>query len=437
MPLNRLKQTLLSICAILQGLRLYPAKHPQIQRQLETAIESLQPLLSDPGKLTVGLVDGTLLLNDIPCLDQLPTLQELARLIERQQLQAITFLPGIDSRQLLFFCQELPQLHGGAFPDRLERAAINAIRATPVEEELDDPRVTYQKAVETVAEICQDVRLGQIPSSGKVVFTVKSLLNSILEDPSSLFAMTLLKDYDNYTFTHSVNVSVLAITVGTACGVSQPELNILGLGGLLHDLGKMTIDHKITGKPGKLSRDEMEVMKLHPVNGAKIVAEMEQMNSAVIDIVNGHHLHFDRGGYPADSRGRNVTPLADMVCIADTYDAMTTLRCYQKPRSPKQAMTRMAQLSGSQLHPEYLKKFLNYLGPYPVGTLVRLRDGSIGLVCDQNRQQPGTLTLKVLFGAAGDRLAEPPLQQLPDAGTIVAEVDPVLKGVRLEDFLPD
>jgi len=437
MSLNQLKQSLLSICAILQGLRLYPAKHPQIQRQLGNAVDTLQTLLNDQGMLTIGLLDGTLLLNNIPCLDQLPMLLELTRLIERQQLQAIDFLPGVDSRQLLFFCQELPQLYGGKFPQRLEQAAIRSIRATLVEEEQEDPRVTYRKAVETVEEICRDVRLGQIPSSGKVVTTVKSLLQSILEDPSALFAMTLLKDYDNYTFTHSVNVSVLAIMIGTACGVSQQEHYALGLGGLLHDLGKMTIDHRIIVKPGKLSREEMAEMQLHPVNGAKIVAEMEQMNSVVVDIVNGHHLHYDRSGYPADSRGLTVTPLADMVSIADIYDALTTLRCYQRPQSPKQALTRMAQLSGSLLHPNFLQKFFAYLGPYPIGTLARLQDGRIGLVCDQNHSQGEALTLKILFAADGRRFSDPPLQHLPDSRTIVAEVDPVLKGVRLEDYLPD
>jgi putative nucleotidyltransferase with HDIG domain len=437
MPLNRLKQTLLSVCAILQGLRLYPARHPQIQRQLETAVNTLQTLFSEKGKLTVGMLDGTLLLNDIPCLDQLPALEELSRLLERQQLQSVDFLPGVDSRQLLFFCQELPQLHGGGFPERLERAAVNAIRVTLSDEEQEDPRVTYHKAVQTVEEIFHDVRLGQIPSSGKAVNTVKNLLKSILEDPTSLFAMTLLKDYDNYTFTHSVNVSVLAITVGTACGMGQQELYYLGMGGLLHDLGKMTIDHRIITKPGKLSREEIEEMKLHPVNGARIVAEMEQINAVVVDIVNSHHLHFDRSGYPADSRGQAISPLADMVGIADTYDALTTLRCYQRPRSPKQALSRMMELNGSMLHPEFLQKFIAYLGPYPVGTLVRLKDGSIGLVCDQEREQPGALTLKILFRADGSSFAEPPLKRLSDSSLIIAEVDPLLKGIRLEDYLPD
>ncbi len=269
-----------------------------------------------------------------------------------------------------------------------------------------------------------------------MIKTIKGMVRTIIEEPFALLAMSMLKDYDNYTFSHSVNVSVIAMSVGKACGLSNQELYELGLGGLLHDLGKMTIDHDIVVKPGKLNTREYELMKHHPVNGAKIVADMEQIPTDVIDIVNNHHLGYDRSGYPAGNRGQSVSPLADMTCIADTYDAITTMRCYQRPRSPKQAIAKMAELSGSRLHPEYLARFLEYLGPYPVGTMVRLQDGRVGLISDQNRQGPGSLTLKILFDATGAKMAEPPLQQLSDDHAIVAEVDPTLKGVRLEDYLP-
>lgn len=436
MSLEQLKQIPFAITSILQGLRLYPAEHPQIQRQLINSVSTLNSLVSEHGKLTLGLLDGTLLLNDIPCLEQLKNLQELIRLLERQQLQAIEILPGLDSRELLFFCQELPQLLGGPFPDRLEDGGISAIRATLDIDEEEGPEAIYKKALETVEDVCNDVRLGRIPSSKKVIKTVKEMVKTILKEPYSLLAMSMLKDYDNYTFCHSVNVSVIAMSVGTACGLTKQELYELGVGGLLHDLGKMTIDHEIVVKPGRLSDAELETMKLHPANGAKIVAEMENIPADVVDIVNNHHLRYDRTGYPANNRGLSISILADMTSIADTYDAMTTIRCYQRPHSPKQALSMMTDLSGNQLHPAYLKKFIAYLGPYPVGTLVRLKDASIGLICDQNRQESGSLTLKIIFAADGRQHFEPPLKQLVDSSDIVAEVNPALKGVRLEDYLP-
>ena len=437
MLLEQLKQTLFSICAIQQGLRLYPAEHPLVKRQLDKAVTALSALTAEQGKLRIHLVDGSLRLNDIPCLDQMTALHELAGLFARQQLQSVDFLPGVDNWQLLFFCQELPIPYGGGLPQKLERAKIKSIRANLVAQGQIEPRLAYRNAVATAREFCHTVRTGQIPSAEKAVSTVKELLHSIQADSSALLAMTMLKDYDNYTFTHSVNVSVLAIMVGTACGLPQEELYSLGLGGLLHDLGKMTIDHRIVAKPGRLSREELEEIQRHPGNGAKIVAEMGEINETVVEIVNNHHLHYDRSGYPADSRGRHITPLADMVAIADTYDALTTLRSYQRPRSPKQALERMSELSGSLLHPGFLEKFRSYLGPYPVGTLVRLADGQIGLVCEQGGKQGAMVTLKILFDSGGRKLAETSVLKLQDSAWIVAEVDPALLGVRLEDYLDD
>lgn len=436
MSFKQLKQLPFCITAILQGLRLYPAEHPQIKKQLNTSISTLNSLLKEHEKLTIGLLDGTLLLNNTPFLDQLPALQELVRLLEKQQLQALELLPGVDQQQLLILCQELPQLLGGEFPERLEKMGVTEIRATLIDDELLSPEAIYKKALEAVNEVCHDVRLGRIPSSGKVIKTVKGMVRTILEEPFALLALAMLKDYDNYTFSHSVNVSVIAMSVGKACGLPNKQLFELGLGGLLHDLGKMTIAHEIVAKPGKLNDKEIEEMKQHPVNGAKIVAKMERTSSSVIDIVNSHHQRFDRTGYPAVSQAQTINPLADIACIADTYDAMTTIRCYQRRRTPKQAMAMMQELSGTQLHPEYLENFLNYLGPYPVGTLVRIKDSSIGLVCDQNQQQPGSLTMKIIFSPSGQKNEEPPVINFPDSSSIIAEVDPALRGISLEDYLP-
>lgn len=436
MQRDKARQVIYQITSILQSLRLYPVEHPQVQRQLEQSLEKLTPLICEQQKLSIGLVDGTLLINDTPCLERVTALQELIRLLERQQLQALEIFPGLTTAELLFFCQELPQLLGGEFPERLRQAGIRSIRATLQDDDANTPVEVYRKALETIEDVCGDVRLGRIPSSRKVINTVKEMCQSIIEEPFPLLAMSMLKDYDNYTFTHSVNVAVIAMTVGQACGLDEAELHTLGIGGLLHDLGKMTIDHRIVAKPGRLSTEEFEIMRQHPVNGARIVAEMEQMSPAIIDIVNYHHLRFDRTGYPAIDQASSINHLADMAGIADTFDAMTTIRCYQRPRSPHKAMRMMAELSGNQLHPEYLAAFLKHLGPYPVGTLVRLKDGSIGVICDQDRPTVGSLTLKTIFTPQGEKLLEPPLRQLPDHHNIVAEVDPVLKGVRLEDYLP-
>ena len=432
MSQNRLKLIPPALAGIFQGIRLYPAKHPLVRKQLDNALAALNPFLLQQGSLSIGLVDGTLMIDDLPCMDDQSATEDLKHLLGEKEIQIIEFLPELESEQLVQFCQLLTVQGKGNLQTKMDSAGITAIRITLEE---DGARAIYNQALQVVNTIFQDVRMGQIPSSETALDASRAMVETSLSEPYALFSMSLLKDYDNYTFTHSVNVSVIAVTVGRACGVSEEELNILSLGGLLHDVGKMTIDHEIITKPGKLNEDEFDKMRQHPTNGAEIVAKMAHVSPIVQDIVNGHHLRYDRTGYPEDSRGKVLSPLVDIVTIADIYDAMTTVRCYQNPITPRQALVKIRELSGHFVHPEFIEKFIAFLGPYPVGTLARIHDGSIGLIVNQNQSGKGSLTIKQIFAPTGDRIDPPSSRELSDPGKIVAEVDPLLKGIDVQDFL--
>jgi putative nucleotidyltransferase with HDIG domain len=278
--------------------------------------------------------------------------------------------------------------------------------------------------------------MGEIPSSEEAMQVVKSMAQLTINEPHALFALSMLKDYDNYTFTHSVNVSVIALAVGRACQVGEEQLRLLGLGGLLHDLGKLKIDINIINKPGRLTEVEFETIKLHPRFGADIIVQMEGVTEEVMDIVLGHHLRHDRSGYPADARGRTASLLTEMAAIADSYDAMTTLRCYQRPFTPRGAIARLRESSGTLLHPALVEKFAATLGPYPVGSLVRLDSNEIGLVVKVDTTDPNLADIKLLFDPSGLQLAAPYLLQLGPAQPrhIVAEVDPYSKGIDVTDY---
>ncbi|HEX9777591.1 MAG TPA: HD-GYP domain-containing protein [Geopsychrobacteraceae bacterium] len=429
---NRLKLIPSALAGIFQGIRLYPGRHPLVRKQLDNALAALHPFLLQNGCLNIGLVDGTLMVDDLPCLDQQSAADDLKLLLEGKEIRTVEFLPGLDADQLVQFCQLISAQNSCDLQESLRSAGITAIRVTL---EKDRSRAVYNQALEVVESVFRDVRIGQIPSSESALQASREMVEVSLAEPYALFSMSLLKDYDNYTFTHSVNVSVLAVTIGRACGVSEQELNILSLGGMLHDVGKMTIDHRIITKPGKLSEDEFAQMQQHPTNGAEIVARMAHVSPIVQDIVNGHHLRFDRTGYPADSRGKTLSPLVDIVTIADIYDAMTTIRCYQTPLSPRQALEKIRALAGNFVHPDFIEKFIAFLGPYPVGSLVRTSDGVIGLIVDQNQSGRGSLTLKQIFSPTGSRIIPPQNCELTDGRGIVAEVDPLLKGIDVQDFL--
>lgn len=428
---QQIKQIPTTLAAILQGLRLYPAEHPQVRRQLDNALGALRPLLDQQGQIQLGLADGTLMVGDLPCLEQHPAIKEFTQKIQACALKGIVFQAGVNHEEILELMSELSR-ENKAITDTFDILGVAHIRLIPNEE---TPREVYREALHQIEILFEDARLGRRPSTALAMNTVHKMVTTAISRPYTLLAMTLLKDYDNYTFTHSVNVSVISLTVGRACGLGKEQLTLLGMGGMMHDLGKMTIDHDIITKPGRLSEKERLKMMEHPQRGVEIVTRMEDVPVEIADIIHHHHLRFDRTGYPADQRGRTLSPLVDMVSIADTFDAMTTLRCYQKPYSTKKALDHLWEMSGSQLNPEIVKKFVDFLGPYPIGTLVRLKSGSIGLIVDQNHQGEGSFKLKQLITPAGEYLAVPEQIELADSSDIVAEVDPLLKGIQVEKFL--
>ncbi|MCK7497840.1 MAG: HD domain-containing protein [Comamonadaceae bacterium] len=301
-------------------------------------------------------------------------------------------------------CSTAADSKGKAFADALLQRKVERIRAVigdDDDEDIGQPRKVYRKALKVVDQIFHDVRMGEIPSSEEAMKVVKSMAQLTITEPHALFALSMLKDYDNYTFTHSVNVSVISLAVGRACAVDEEQLKTLGLGGLLHDLGKLRVDVKIITKPGRLTDSEFDEIKQHPRFGADIIAKMEGVTQDVMDIVIGHHLRYDRTGYPADAAGRPVTPLVDMAAIADAYDAMTTLRSYQRPFTPRRAIARMREVAGTSLHPVLIEKFASALGPYPVGSLVRLDNNEIGLVVKVDTTDPSLADIKIIFDAGG------------------------------------
>lgn len=426
-----------------KGLRLYPSGHPAIERQIHSFRDGLYRLLLGKKMVKMGILEGTLFLDDHLFYQGGPSAEEITALFQALELEGLEFHVGLPKEELENLLQLLvaEEVKGETFEEGLERAGIRHIRALKVQTQEETTEVTphkvYGRALKVVDDIFHDVRMGKIPASGKVIEVVKDMVQLTLSEPHALFALSMLKNYDNYTFTHSVNVSVIALAVGRACGQNEEQLRVLGLGGLLHDLGKLKIDHNIINKPGRLTQQEFEQVKTHPRTGADIATSMEGLPLEVTKIILGHHLHYDRKGYPGDATPWKDSPMTDMVSIADTYDAITTLRSYQLPVTPRKALDRLRELSGTILHPEFVERFIDSLGTYPVGSLVRLDTNEIGLVVWVDTSDPDSVRVKILFDADG-RAIDPPYRidlLGTDAQRIVAEVDPLSKGIEVTDYL--
>ena len=441
MNVDKIKQVVQVMAAAIKGLRLYAVDHPATIKQVETLQNGLFGLLQHKKLIKMGVLEGTLFVEDYLFMQEVQAATEIAKLLESRDLVGFEFMAGLSADEIKSL---LHLLHSGGgkgqdFADSLVSLGIKNIRALAAEDEEDDdqnPRKVYRKALKVVDQLFHDVRMGEIPSSAEAIKVVKSMAQITMTEPHAMMALSMLKDYDNYTFTHSVNVSVIALAVGRACNLTEEQLKTLGLGGLLHDLGKLRIDVDIITKPGRLTDAEFDTIKEHPGFGADIVREMEDVTPEVMQIVIGHHLRYDRSGYPANAIGDNISPLVDMTAIADSYDAMTTLRSYQRPFTPRKAIARIKDVSGSSLHPEFVMHFVDSLGAYPVGSLVRLDNNEIGLVVKVDTHDTSLVDIKVIFNPAGTLLEEPFVMQLrPDqARRIIAEVDPHTKGIDVTDF---
>jgi len=442
MNVDEIKKFVQVLTAAVKGLRLYAVDHPATTKQVETLQDGLFTMLQHKKMIKMGLLEGTLFVEDHLIMQEFQAATELVEMLESRELAGFEFMAGLSASEIQSL---LHLLHSGSntgqdFADALVSQGVKKIRAIAAteddEDEAQQPRKVYHKALKVVDQIFQDVRMGEIPSSEDAIKVVKDMAHLTMTEPHAMLALSMLKDYDNYTFTHSVNVSVLALAIGRACQLTEEQLKTLGLGGLLHDLGKLRVDVNIITKPGRLTDSEFDEIKEHPGYGAEIIKEMEGVTDEVMQIVHGHHLRYDRTGYPSNVPGEVISPLVEMTAIADAYDAMTTLRSYQRPFTPRKAIARLKDVRGSSLHPDYVTHFIESLGPYPVGSLVRLNSNEVGLVTKVESKDTSLVDIKIIYDSAGAMLDDPYTIQLrPDQPRkIIAEVDPQTKGIDVTNF---
>jgi putative nucleotidyltransferase with HDIG domain len=300
----------------------------------------------------------------------------------------------------------------------------------------DDPLTrSYSQAIGAIRALFEEIDNGGNPDTGPMLEVAQVLAAAALRDPAALLGLTMSKDYDSYSFHHSVNVGVLAMALSAAMGQPLAEVAEAGVAGFLHDVGKTKIDKGIVTKPGKLTDREYDEMKRHPEYGALLIRQMEGVHERVAEGVLGHHIRYDRGGYPEWARGRDFGLVSGIVAVADCYDATTTLRAYQPQMQPMQAVEEIRSQSGTSLDSGIVEAFLELAGRYPVGSLVRLDNNEIAVVFTPSSAERGADVVKVLVDGSGSALAEPVLRDLAQSGSrVVGLVDPLQQGIDVSCY---
>jgi putative nucleotidyltransferase with HDIG domain len=268
-------------------------------------------------------------------------------------------------------------------------------------------RQIYSTAVATAETLWSAAQAGDQPDPGAARKIIDSLAELVTGDRTSLVALTALKQYDNYTFTHMVNVSVLAMAQARALNVEGPLLREFGLAALMHDIGKVNTPLEVLNKPDKLTRDEFDIMKQHVVDGAHILRRTPEMPALAPIVAFEHHLKQDLSGYPENIGSRTLNLCTMVVSIADVFDALRSNRPYRQGL----ATSRIRAIMGEQGNPAFnqalLKRFVNLMGLFPVGTLVRLITDELAVVTAEHPSDPLRPQVKVIANPAGDMLETP------------------------------
>ncbi len=262
---------------------------------------------------------------------------------------------------------------------------------------------TQLKAIRTVSTMGTAIRNRKRLQLHETRETSGMLLAEIIKTPDAIINLLAVKSFDDYTYAHSINVATLALTIGHAMNLSKPDLQVLGTGALLHDVGRLRLDLAVLQKKGTLTDKEFEGIREHPRLGLEILKPCADLDPRVREIVLSHHEKFQGGGYPDGLKGKDIPLFARIVSIADVYDALTSPRPYRPPIKPYEAIRILLSNIDNQFDPEILAVFLKRVSLFPPGSMVRLSDGSVALVIRPNPGAHLRPIVRLVQDAKGNR----------------------------------
>jgi HD-GYP domain-containing protein (c-di-GMP phosphodiesterase class II) len=301
---------------------------------------------------------------------------------------------------------------------RVAALSHSPLAAYPVEFEKEIGAATdlHRHATQFITGLLDDVRVGRSVNFGGAREVVEEMTQSVLRNPDALLLINQLRETDEYTALHSVRACVLMLAFGRYLGLQRPDLEALGLGGLLHDVGKMRVPAEILNKPGPLTEAEFEAMKAHVVEGVLLLEAVGNIPPGAIEVARCHHERYDGSGYPRGLRGKTLGLFGLIAGIVDVYDAVTSDRVYGQATTPYEALRYIYQQRGTHFDEELVLRFIQCIGIYPVGSCVQMNTGHIGLVISVHPNHRLKPTVLIVLDANGQRYAVPVVTDLLTQG---------------------
>ena len=429
------------LAAALRGAQLYAANHPITARNIAALVDTLTVAHAALPSIAIGIVGEDLVVVDVPVPRAAENMGELMRRLTQAGIERIVIDRGVQPDALGQMVQVVARGDAAAQQTVFSKLAHIRVGRLQVEERVESTlgdtgtfRQLYGDAV-TVAETLWDsAQVEGAPDAGQAQGIVDTLAQAVAQNRTALLALTALKNYDNYTFTHMVNVSILTMGQARGLGIDGTLLREFGLAALMHDIGKVKTPIEILNKPDKLTNQEFEILQKHTIDGGEILRRTPEIPTLAPIVAFEHHLRADGTGYPSGVN-RPKLNLATTLCgIADVYDAMRSKRVYQDAFPTDRILAVLQRNDGAQFDQNLVRRFAQLVGVYPVGNLVRLDTGDLAVVTKAYPADPFRPRVKVIRSAAGTTLERPYEVSLWEAAegqphAIQAPLDPADMGI--------
>ncbi len=429
---QQFREAVESLARLVLQIRLFPESHPSVDRALSAAFAQLDALLERKKSVTLTFSKGIVshLNFEIDLTEARDKAMHLLREIAaRNSIGEVEFHKGVTREEIL----SLARILGARDPESLAEAFASAgshltnVRVRNAEIRRPQPEGAPAPEAERLQEY-RSLEDGERRVSGesKMGLLVRNVLDRLekIQSPegrragskiielvereggntATILLLDSLKGYDEYTFTHSVNVAVISAAVARSLALGEAFIDAIAHAALLHDIGKLYVPREIVNKTGRLTPSEWQAMKKHPIDGERILRE-EGLDLMARRVAYEHHMRHDLTGYPTPKAGYAVHQASEIARIADSYDALTTKRPYRKQINPYEAIKFMAKSAGTEFHAEYLGVFLRVLGNIPIGSILRLVTGETVLVVDISGRD-AMPRVRVLTDARGNVMRE-------------------------------
>jgi putative nucleotidyltransferase with HDIG domain len=393
----------------LRAVQLYAPSHPLVARQMTALAAALATLHEHAPAAVIGLVAGQVVVGDQPLPRLAGQMGELIERLTKAGIERIAIHRGVDAAELETFIAALGRSIAGKDTAlmlnsphiRIGRLATDDDAPAPGGGERSTLLRLYGDAVAQAENVWESALTEGRPDVRAAAATIDNLADAVTENRTALIALAAMKKYDNYTFTHMVNVSILTMAQARALGIDGRLLREFGLAALMHDIGKVKTPKDILNKPTTLDEREFQVIKRHPIDGAALLRQTPEMPALSPVVAFEHHLRLDGQGYP-DGVRRETLNLATMLCsIADVYDAMRSQRQYQDAFPTDRILAVLERNDGLQFDQHLVRRFVQLMGIYPPGTLIALSDGRLAAVTAIHAPNPERPRVRVVINADG------------------------------------